>query len=438
MSSVVVRFSIALWVASGLLGSAAVAGEVWVVDDDGGAGVDFADLQMAVDAAGAGDVILVQSGDYGSLSIEGVGLTVVAEADGVVRVAAPWTVSGIGADEQVVLRGLELGAPLPGGVEIVACDGDVWLEDCRLVASPSTQGSVDAVRVEQSARVVLARCSIEAGASLTVGLFEAPADGGNAVHARDSRLAVLECDLVGGDGGHAAAESSAAGAEGGSGLRLVSSVAYVAGGSAIGGMGGQGGQVWVPPLGPFECGDGGSGGAGVRTVAATAVPFPESGSELTLRDCATGSAAGGASPCAAPGPSGNPLSIEPGAPHQVEELDHAARGFSVSSPVRGGTNARLEFAGEFGDVVFALVAQGGSWLELDGQPVPLLIGDALGLLGPWTIPVAGVTVQPIPIPLQAATFSGVTVALQAVVVEVESGALTLAPCSTLTLLHQAL
>jgi pectin methylesterase-like acyl-CoA thioesterase len=40
------------------------AGATWVVDDDGGAGVDYTTIQAAVNAAAAGDTIEVRSGTY--------------------------------------------------------------------------------------------------------------------------------------------------------------------------------------------------------------------------------------------------------------------------------------------------------------------------------------------------------------------------------------
>ncbi|QDU66288.1 hypothetical protein [Engelhardtia mirabilis] len=416
----------------------AAAGTVWVVDDDGGSGVDFTELQAAVDAAGPGDVVLVRAGDYGSLSIDGVGLTVVADADASVRVAAPWIVSGVPTGELVVLRGLEVGVSGAKVVEILGCAGSVWLEDCLLVASASTGAGEDAVRIEQSEAVLLARCTVTAGDSITTGFVGPPAAGGSAVHVRGSRLAVFDCDLVGGNGGHAPAESSSSGADGGDGLRLVSSEAFVAGGSSAGGSGGQGGQVFIPPLGPLECGDGGDGGSGVRAVAATGVPFFESGSELTLRDHSAAGGGGGASPCAGPGGAGDALLIESGAPHEVVQLAGSARGFSVNGPVRGGNNARLEFSGQPGDLAFGLVGAPAAWLPLEVQPAPLMLGQVLALVGPWTLPGSGTTIQPIPVPLQAPGFGGATLPLQGVLVEVESGQLALAPGTALVILNQAL
>ena len=48
---------------------AAAQGAVWIVDDDGGAGVDFVTIHDAVDAAADGDTILVKDGTYPMFSI---------------------------------------------------------------------------------------------------------------------------------------------------------------------------------------------------------------------------------------------------------------------------------------------------------------------------------------------------------------------------------
>ena len=64
------------------------AGATWVVDDDGGAGVDYMTIQAAVNAAAAGDTIEVRSGTY----VENVNvdkrLTLIGEGVDVVTVQA--------------------------------------------------------------------------------------------------------------------------------------------------------------------------------------------------------------------------------------------------------------------------------------------------------------------------------------------------------------
>ena len=42
-------------------------GAVWVVDDQAGPGVDFTTIQAAVDAADAGDTIVIGAGQYGEV-----------------------------------------------------------------------------------------------------------------------------------------------------------------------------------------------------------------------------------------------------------------------------------------------------------------------------------------------------------------------------------
>ena len=59
--------------------------QVLVVDDDGGVGVDFTELQEAVDAASAGDVILVRSGTYSGLLLGDKSLFVIADRGADVR-----------------------------------------------------------------------------------------------------------------------------------------------------------------------------------------------------------------------------------------------------------------------------------------------------------------------------------------------------------------
>lgn len=56
------------WLGSGALAllSATASAGTWIVDDDGGPGVDFTSIAGAVAAAAPGDLILVKPGAYGT------------------------------------------------------------------------------------------------------------------------------------------------------------------------------------------------------------------------------------------------------------------------------------------------------------------------------------------------------------------------------------
>lgn len=60
----------------------APGGQVLVVDDDGGPGVDYTKLQAAVDAAAEGALILVHPGSYAGFTVFAKGLEIAASADG--------------------------------------------------------------------------------------------------------------------------------------------------------------------------------------------------------------------------------------------------------------------------------------------------------------------------------------------------------------------
>jgi hypothetical protein len=130
-----------------------------VVDDDGGPGVAFTDLQAAVDAAADGDLILVRSGTYAPILVDGRSLSIVADAGADVLVLDPLAsgASGVAANVKnvpdgglVVLSGLGfdgrngpgLGATIdapgflsPGDWEKY---GTVWIERCTILGTANT------------------------------------------------------------------------------------------------------------------------------------------------------------------------------------------------------------------------------------------------------------------------------------------------------------
>ena len=166
-SSVVIAWLAAVPDALQQVGRArASAGDVLVVDDDGGVGVGFVDLQAAVDAAGEGDVILVRGGTYSGFIVDGKALTVQADTGATVDVASPSSVSvnvvNLGAGQSVVLRGLHveggsLGIEPPfqqsyrAGFSATDNAGSVWVEDCRI------RGTAGGAVVRDSASVAFVR-----------------------------------------------------------------------------------------------------------------------------------------------------------------------------------------------------------------------------------------------------------------------------------------
>ena len=93
-------------------------GNVWVVDDDGGPGVDFMQIQTAVDAAASGDRIVVRAGQYAPFKIEYKALHVLGEGSSLVTVdpgplsekQVGLTISGAPASGEVVVSGMTVHA----------------------------------------------------------------------------------------------------------------------------------------------------------------------------------------------------------------------------------------------------------------------------------------------------------------------------------------
>lgn len=110
------------------------AQRTWIVDASGGPGVDFTDIQPAVNAATDGDVILVRAGAYTAVQIAGKGLSVLGAQD--VR-AADLRITGVAAAQRVVVADLAVQGPgtifVPTGVR--DCPGAVLLERVHFQAS---------------------------------------------------------------------------------------------------------------------------------------------------------------------------------------------------------------------------------------------------------------------------------------------------------------
>ncbi|QDU65552.1 hypothetical protein [Engelhardtia mirabilis] len=442
MQAPVVLTSLTTALATIALATTAAAGQVWVVDGSAAPGFDFLDIQPAVDVAAPGDVVLIRGGDYATFAIDGKGLSVLADADQVVHVDGTWRVANLPAGQLVVLRGLQTGTPGTQGLSASSCEGSLWIEDCTLTASDGPLTGVlplhHGIRLDRCKEVVIARCEASGGNGKNLGSFGYPFGGGSGVDSFATNVAVVDSVLTGGHGASSPLGESWDGAIGGHGLRMSATHALVAGVETHGGYGGWADVDYDTLFGTKNCGYGGNGGSGIYVESYNPEFTATYSSVLTVRDQVSTPGGGGGAWCAPAGSPGQPITLTPQKPHSVTELAGDARTFFVNSPVRGGTDARLNFAGAPGDLVLAVASGGATWLDLGGQPAPLVLADVPIVLGPWQLDGSGTTIQAVPVPTQAIGFGGATLPMQAVVLEAASGALTLASPSALTVLEQGL
>ena len=285
--------------------------------------------------------------------------------------------------------------------------------------------------------VWISRSTLRGGDGENVGFFAQPYPGGSGVAIESSTVAVVDCQLYGGHGPDGPEDDWYYGAPGMHGADLWDSRVWVSNCGGVGGNGGFGYDDFDIFVGK-QCGNGGDGGSGVYVRS---WPFyGGSGlapSTVTVRDIANfAPGVGGGATCGAPGVDGAVLNLVGSEPHQVSELTGIGRSTYASSPVRGGTNARLYAAGEPGDLFLALIGGEAAPLDLAGQPLPLgLALTPLKVLVLGTLPASGELMKAVPTPVPAPGLGGSTLHLQGVVLPVGGPELELAPLGTLTLLE---
>lgn len=251
-------------------------------------GQPFTEIQAAIDASSAGDVVVVHPGTYAGFMVDGKALTVCADGVGASAVAAVTgeTVVSNLASGRVVLSGLQLTGPSaqcpdqPGalGLRIVGNAGFVLVQSCTvrgglssgagyLYQPPACASGVSAMLLQDNVGgVVLSDLQVSGttaawayhpfGGCCFYSQYYAPSAPGAVVIS--SRLALMDSVLVGGAGAGAAE-----GGPGSEGLQLHSTVpgrgAFVMGSTVRGGPGGPGFEdtLMYP---------GGNGGTGVQVT----------------------------------------------------------------------------------------------------------------------------------------------------------------------------
>ncbi len=105
------------------------AQRTWIVDDDGGAGTDFLEIQPAFHAADPGDVILIRAGDYAAPVVLTQGLRVIAESmvelqlPPALSFEASFQITRLPAGQLAAVAGLDR-----EDFAVVACQGTVILD----------------------------------------------------------------------------------------------------------------------------------------------------------------------------------------------------------------------------------------------------------------------------------------------------------------------
>ena len=173
-----------------------------------GSGETFAQISAAVAAAQDGDTILVESGWYAPFTVDGKGLTIVAEAGATVTIGVLGlvpqrsTVRALTANQTVVIRGID------GPFLLFGNAGAVRLEDCAIVGEPGDcsplgcQPATAGVEVIDSASVAITRCAVTGGAGdrYVIPPFDLCIGGGPGLRVAGSTTVLYDTSVAGGAG----------------------------------------------------------------------------------------------------------------------------------------------------------------------------------------------------------------------------------------------
>ena len=393
-----------------LLAAPALAQSVWIVDDGGGAGVDFTDIPAAVAAAGEGDVIVVRDGRYHEFTIIAKSLTVAADAGHHPIVSETSLGNGTGnavvrvfdlsAGQEVAVRGLELGGTYhqlfsrTPYIQLQNNAGQIWIEDIKL--GPVSFRAFDGIEAVNCSAVTVSRSALTALCQPSpLATF---VQSSNAVDAMGSNLTLWDCEIVGGEG---VPGFNGLPLHGGNGIQIDGGTLFAAGCTVTGGRGGGGVNFSV----------GGAGGDGL-VVSGNAL--------VRLRDCELTGGAGGVGTIGS-GPNGEASVVVSGA---LLSVPGTARSLELTSPARSGVDTVTEtYAGEPGDLVYLLWSYTGQMppLFLGIQHGSIVIdlttldGQAVGAIGP-----SGTLVVSVP-PLTLVGLESASLACQATFFQAGNG-----------------
>jgi hypothetical protein len=352
---------------------------------------NYLNIQVAVNNAVDGDVILIAPGSYkGPVDIGSKTLTLVVDGGGKAGVPR-LTIHDLAGNQSVVVRGLGgdgiafANGPHSEGLVLARNDGHVRIEGATFRGSPGTNilgapsqhpGGWPAARVFDCLSVAFTHCTFTGGYGASVGDEENesfPGSGGAGLLATDSFISVTGCTLTGGEGGVADDTISYGGGSGGAGIKQLGGTLCVSGSSLTGSHGGHGDCSF------FACGAGGDGGDGI---------FVDDDGRLCFSDDIFvagkgGSGGGGSTGGASPGDDGiDGKGIDAHAGDTVTNFFTPARDLTAGAPVREGHPLQLHFAGQPGDGALAWISLHPRWELLPSHSGVFLVdnGQVLNVL----------------------------------------------------------
>ncbi|TAJ15811.1 MAG: hypothetical protein EPO68_12215 [Planctomycetota bacterium] len=332
-------------VAIAALAAAAVAhasNQVFVVGPVAGPGIDFTNVQSAINAAANGDIVLLRSGTYAAtgasqITISGKGLTLVADAGQTVNFSSPMVISNVGAGQMACVRRISVSSSDEGpALSVFNNAGSVWIENGTFAATstffpflPTGPG----IQASNCADLKICRAILN-GATIPTG-----AGGGyEGIAASGSNVCLYDTQCTGGNGGNGANVFV-----GGDGARINGGFCFASGCTFKGGKGGNGAAAGSS--GPFSpCTNGSAGGNGLHLVGTS----PSAATLACTFTPGVGGNAGTGGACVA-GPSGVNVKVDAGS---HSPLGGAAHSLDCSATCREGQFFLLTFKGVPGELAF--------------------------------------------------------------------------------------